>query len=61
VERRQRKSDRATRVRRHDIPKEHGQLRPLGIPAVEDKLVQLAVTRLLTAIDAQEFRRCREG
>ena len=28
---------------------------------MEDKRLQLAVTRLLTAIDEQDFRRCREG
>jgi retron-type reverse transcriptase len=61
VERRQRKRDRATRVRRHSMPKENGQLRPLGRPAVEDKRLQMAVTRLRTALDAQEFLRGREG
>jgi RNA-directed DNA polymerase len=39
VERLQRKRDRAKRVRRHDIPTGDGQLRPVGIPAVEDKLL----------------------
>jgi retron-type reverse transcriptase len=61
VERLQRKSDRAKLVRRHDLPKENGTRRPLGIPAVEDKLLQLAVTRLLTAIDEQDFLRCSDG
>jgi RNA-directed DNA polymerase len=61
VARLKRKSDRAKLVRRHDIPTENGQLRPLGIPAVEAKLLQLAVTRLLTAIDEQDFLRCRDG
>ena len=28
---------------------------------MEDKRLQLAVTRLLTAIDEQDFRRCRDG
>jgi RNA-directed DNA polymerase len=61
VERLKRKRDRAKLVRRHDIPKENGQLRPLGLPAVADKLLQLAVTRLLTAIYEQDFLRCSYG
>jgi len=61
VERLKRKSYRAKLVRRHDIPKGDGQLRPLGIPAVEDKRLQLAVTRLLTAIYEQYFLRCSDG
>jgi len=30
-------------------------MRPLGIPAIEDKLLQLAVKRLLEAIYEQDF------
>lgn len=61
VERLTRKPSRAKLVRRQSIPKGDGQLRPLGIPAVEDKRLHLAVTRILQAIDAQDFLRCRYG
>lgn len=48
---------RAKLVRRHDMPKGGGTVRPLGSPVVEDTLGQLAVTRLLTAIYEQDFLR----
>jgi RNA-directed DNA polymerase len=61
VERLKKKRYRAKLIRRRYIPKGNGQERPLGIPVIEDKLLQAACARILNAIYEQEFLACSYG
>src|SRR6266581_64472 len=61
VQRRKNKSYHAKLVRRKYIPKGEGKGRPLGIPALEDKLVQWAVAQILSALYEADFLPCNQG
>jgi group II intron reverse transcriptase/maturase len=49
------KKYKAKLVKRVNIPKGNGKFRPLGLPALRDKIIQKAVSNILEAIYEQDF------
>lgn len=61
VERLKAKRYRPLPAKRAYIPKNEQEMRPLGLPAIEDKIVQKGIARILEAIYEVDFRDCSYG